>query len=171
MLPTKYYIVRRYMSGVSVVGYELQSVVDGSNIRETKDTVSIMALNKQIINCKAQKYRDPKTHKETIVLKGVGCKLSELPSTNLRKAEEDVEVQGEIVGRIVDGKHTAGYLVMLPSGKSKNISRKNTLELARKGRLKNARAQRSGGKLLLRGVNCELAKLPVNTLREAQIQQ
>lgn len=160
MLATTYCIIGRYMDGVRVIGYEMESV-DGQRDRMTKRQVEELALNKQVINCTAQKYINPKTNEETIVLKGVGCKLSSLPYISLNKNKGKVDKRGLIIERIVDGKNTLGYVVELHSGEVKNITREQTMMLARKGSLKNARAQMSRGELLLRGVKCDLAKLPV----------
>jgi len=160
MLATTYYIIARYMDGVRVVGYEVESV-EGHRDRMTKRQVEELALNKQIINCTAQKYTNPKKNKETVVLKGVGCKLSDLPTIRLNKKSGEIDKRGVIVARIVDGKNTVSYAIRKYNGEITSVSRDNTMLLARKGALKNARAQRSKGELLMRGVKCDLAKLPI----------
>ena len=160
MLATNYNIIGRYMDGVRVVGYELEST-DGERLRLPKKVVEELALNKQIINCTAQKYTNPNTGELTVVLKGVDCKLSSLPYVSMKKSKKKIDKRGVIVERLVEGKNTVGYVVQLHNGERKSFRREQIMELARKGSLKNARAQMFKGQLLLRGVDCELAKLPI----------
>ena len=168
MLATTYAIVGRYMDGVRVIGYDLETVGEGKRLRLPKKAVETLALNKQIINCTAQKYTDPKTNKVMVVLKGVGCKISDLPCININKPEKK-DKRAVIVKRIVEGKYTYGYTVLTYSGEERDLTREQVMELARRGALKNARAQMLKGKLLLRGVNCELAKLPIKKVSEARL--
>ena len=165
MLATKYTIIGRYMDGVKVIGYELETT-DGAKISLPKKTVEELALNKQILNCTAQKYVHPETSKVIVVLKGIGCKLSSLPSKNISKAKTKVDTRGVITERIVNGKNTVGYIVRWHTGETREYKREDILKLAREGYLKNARAQMLKGRLLLRGTDCELAKLPARKVSE-----
>ena len=155
MLATKYSIIARYMDGVRVIGYMLEDT-NGGHVRMSKQAVEKLALNKQIINCTAQRYDNG------VVLKGIGCKISQLKNICLScKESKKVDKRGEIVKRVINGKNTIGYVILTYNGDSKTISRDKTLEFARNGAFKNARAQMSKNEILLRGVNCELAKLPI----------
>ena len=66
-----------------------------------------------ITNCKAQVYNND------IVMKGVGCKISELPiidadTGKLRGVEtkkKTVEALYEITARVINGKHVLGYVI------------------------------------------------------------
>lgn len=159
MLAMKYNITARYMDGVKVLGYLLETT-EGTQAKVTKKKVEELALNKQILNCVAQRYEDG------VVLKGVDCKISKIRNIYLKKENETVDTRGEIIARVVSGKSTLGYIIRTFNGDEKTVSRAKTLEIARKGLLRNARAQQSNDKMLLRGVNCELAKLQTIKVEE-----
>lgn len=157
-------IITRYMDGVKVIGYGLIDNLGNHHVM-AKDTVEQIALTKQIVNCTAQRYRD------TIVMKGINCKLIDLPvievSSGKIRGEDDnnkkkiMKNQITLIGRITKGKTTVGYVVKTTNGEEKKLSRNKVLVLARQGKISNARAQLYGERLILRGVGFELTQLPV----------
>lgn len=161
-LVDKYTVVARYMDGVKVVGYHLIDS-QGKEHAVTKETVEALALNKSLLNVSGQRY------KNDIVIKGVNCKLSELPVIDAHsgklKGEENNKKKSSpgkftLTARITKGKSTVGYVLKDAAGVERRIKREDVLLLARDGRLANARAQSYEGNLLLRGVGFELAQLP-----------
>lgn len=161
-LTDKYTIVARYMDGVNVIGYHLIDS-NGNGLTVTKEDVKQLALNKMLLNAVGQRYKDD------IVIKGINCKLSELPVIDVSSGKlKGNDIRGKmdlykfkIVGRITKGKNTIGYVLRDPQGMERKVKRSDVLKLAREGKLSNARAQAYNGKLLLRGVGFELAQLPV----------
>lgn len=166
-LTLKYKVVARYMDGVKVIGYGLVDNAGNKHLLP-KDVVENLALSKNIVNCTAQRY------KNVIVMKGTNCKLTQLPvieanSGKVRGADEAarkkvIKNQVTLVGRIINGKATIGYVVRTPDSNEKKISRDKVLTLARQGKVSNARAQLYGDKLILRGVGLELTQLPVSKI-------
>lgn len=171
-------IVGRCTSGVKVDGYVVKSIIDGTTKILSKEYVEQLALSKQINNCTAQIY-DGKVY-----MKGVNCKLSELPTYTLdgqpyiKSKKNNIRTQQtnnstdikwntmriRIVGRIVSGKSVIGYNVEIrtPQGITyERIEKGELLKLARDGHIDNARVQKFNNGLVLRGYECDLAKLPV----------
>lgn len=157
----KYKVVGRCMDGVKVIGYV---VINNLGIKEykVKDELYQLALDKHVVNCSAQLYDDK------VVLKGIGCQLAKLPKLNkygetIEKVENNTKT-AIIVGKITDRKEVVGYRVQFNDGNNinyKNISRDKLLILAKNKKIDNARVQMLNNKMLLRGVNCDLTKLPV----------
>ncbi len=159
----KYKVVARYMDGVKVLGYHLiDSYGNGQPVK--KDIVEQMAMEKQIINCIAQRY------KGAIVMKGTDCKLTALPvidanSGKVKGADQVSEESKnknklEITARITKGKVTVGYVLRDRKGVEHKVKREDVLTLARDKKIINARAQMFNGELVLRGIKFELAQLP-----------
>lgn len=161
----RYIAIGRYTEGVNVLGYVLQDILTGNKALVSRQEVEMMAINRAIGNISAQVY-DGK-----IIMKGLNCKLSELAnydsngniiSRQSKKSENSEDIV--ITARIIEGKSTVGYVVALRNNgakcEEKRVSREQILNLARRGYISNARVQMSNGKPVLRGVNCELAKLP-----------
>ena len=167
-----YKIIGRYTEGVKVIGYALQNADTGEVGVINKQIVEQLALSKAIMNCSGQFYDDK------VVLKGINCKLVNLPNCTadgriVSKEKELISNKQEplyINARIVDGKNIVGYRLFRLNDNGdkveKNIERDKVLQLARSGLIANARVQRSNDKLLLRGVKCDLAQLPMMRLSE-----
>lgn len=167
----RYEVIGRYMAGKRVEGYMVRDRSTGIAAVVSRNKVEQLALNGNIRNVTAQNYGD------RVVLKGIGCKLSEMPNYDINGNlvetgwnEAQKQSFERIVARIVDGRQTVGYVIeVVVNGRSagfKELSRENTIAMARLNRLSNARAQMSQGRLVLRGVNCELTQL--KTVRPAQ---
>ena len=168
----EYQIVGRYMSGKEVTGYHLQSIETGKSGRYTRDQVAFLVGRDQITNCTAQLYQDK------VLLRGKGMSLDDLPvkyeddgtgrenSTRTRKRESTAQAMEQflIVGTIKSGRNTVGYVIQNAGCGIKKIKRQQVIELARAGKIGNARVQMYQGKPLLRGINCSLDELPVEQI-------
>lgn len=161
-----YTVVGRCLEGVKVIAYVIKDNVTMNTSIVSKDATERLVMNKLVENCTGQFY-DGK-----IIIKGVNCKLTDMPNYNLSGDIIVKEVMGkakkvaklEIRARVVYGKTTVGYIVRSldsSSNTDRRLDRKTVVELARDGKIANARAQRFNDKMLLRGVNCELSQLPI----------
>lgn len=155
MLAVNFIVEARIMSGVSVVGYRLKCP-DGSSITMGREDVEKLALDKRLINVTAQRH--VVNGVQHVVLKGINCKLKDLPKIKADRKQE--KAKHEIVMRVTDGKQTCGY-VLDCDGEKRLFNRNEVMNAARIGLVSNARVQASGDKYVLRGVGCDLAKLPV----------
>lgn len=166
----RYIAIGRYTEGVNVLGYVLKELSSGSTALVCRQEVENLAINRLVSNISAQIYGGK------IIMKGLNCKLSELTNYDstgniISKQSKKLENKEDIVisARIIEGKSTIGYVVTLRSNGikcgEKRLSRDKVLELARNGYISNARVQMSNSKPVLRGVNCELAKLPSTSIK------
>lgn len=165
-----YQIVGRYMDGTEVTGYHLQSMDRGKSGRYTREQVAYLVGRDQVTNCSGQIYKDK------LLLRGVGISLDDLPvqqengvlsrTENIGKVRKgvsaaDAMTQVMIVKCVIDGKNTLGYIVQNAGGQTKYVDRATLLEMAREGKIGNARVQDYNGKVLLRGIDCNLNQLPI----------
>lgn len=171
---TEYQIVGRYMEGKEVVAYHLQSLEREKDGRYTREQVCYLVGRGQVTNCSGQLYQDK------VILRGVGGSLEDLPVVQEGTGEitrtdgvgkirrgatpQQVMTQFMLVGSIVKGKNTVGYVIANAAGETKKLNRDIVLKLAADGRLGNARVQNYKDKILLRGVNCNLNELPVESI-------
>lgn len=140
----RYRILARCVKGTNVLGYK---IIDSSGEIKLldKDKVEELALNKQIDNCSAQLVNGK------VYLKGINCQLRNLPSIKIGKTNnKEISNKYEIVARIDDGKSNIGYRVKDCNGKIYDLSRDIIINLARDGKIINARAQLSNGNMVLR---------------------
>jgi hypothetical protein len=166
---TQYQIVGRYMDGKEVTAYHLQSIENGKSGRYTKDQIYFLVGRDQITNCEGQLYQDK------VILRGKGVSLEDLPiqqengaitrTDNVGKVRRgattaDVMTQVIIVGSLVRGRNVAGYVVQNAGGGRTSVNRDELLQLARDGRIGNARVQSYQGRLILKGVGVDLSQLP-----------
>ena len=166
---TQYQIVGRYMDGKEVTAYHLQSLENGKSGRYTKDQIYFLVGRDQITNCEGQLYQDK------VILRGKGMSLEDLPiqqengaitrTDNVGKVRRgattaDVMTQVIIVGSLVRGRNVAGYVVQNAGGGRTSVNRDELLQLARDGRIGNARVQNYQGRLILKGVGVDLSQLP-----------
>lgn len=158
-----YRIEGRYMRGTTVTDYYLIDQ-NGNKHRMSKDEVGRLALNKQIVNCVAQQYGGQ------IVMKGLNCKLNQLPI--LRDNDPNIVIVNNpsrfttllITMRIIQNRRVVGYVLRDYAGNEQCVQKEQVISLAATGKVSNARVQRSQGKSILRGVNCNLAELPAYTI-------
>ena len=166
---TQYQIVGRYMDGKEVTGYHLQSLETGKTGRYSKEQVAYLVGREQITNCSGQIYQDK------LLLRGVGCSLEDLPVQqedgslrrtsavgHIRKgtSNQDAMTQLNIVGSIVRGRNVLGYVLQNAGGGQTKVDRNKLLELAKEGRIGNARVQMYQGRYILKGVGVDLSQLP-----------
>lgn len=165
----EYQIVGRYMDGKEVTAYHLQSLDNGKAGRYTREQVAYLVGRGQVTNCEGQIYQDK------LLLRGKGMSLEDLPvkqengelsrTDNIGKVRRGTSASGAmeqvlIVGTLKRGRNTVGYVVQNAGGGQRNIEREQLLSLAKEGRIGNARTQMYQGKMILKGVNCDISKLP-----------
>lgn len=168
----EYQIVGRYMNGTEVTGYHLYSIETGKTGRYSREQVILLAGKGQLTNCEGQIYKDK------VLLRGInGTNLDQLP---VQQENGDFRSSDDLIGRVKrgtepgnamtqlliirvlkDGRNVIGYTVRNAGGATKNIRKEDVVKLARAGKIGNARVQEYNGKLILRGVNCDLSKLDV----------
>lgn len=180
----KYNVTGRYMDGQKVIGYHLVGE-DGSQAQESKDRVVYLIEHGIIANMRVQNGLN-----NEIILRGYGINLNKLPVFDMGKnkfrddtasqsvANSDVRVnktvdqvnpmgQLRITRRIMCKTQCIGYEVMNHSGRVTRKNRDSIITLASQKLICNAVVQnfthKDTGKtdIMLRGVNCDLTKLPI----------
>lgn len=160
-----YSIIGRHMNGANVIGYVLRDENTGEMSLKDRDTTYKIALDKNMVNAKAQVY------KGTVVMRGTFGKLSNLPlyDADMRPIidKADVEVRTTtITGKVLQGKAIVKYRVTeavngIPV-RSGFIDKDQVANLARKGLIDNIRVQRCNGEDILRSTdNFKLSEVPV----------
>ena len=162
----KYEVVGRVPDGTSVVAYICLDRENGKHTMLSKGIVEQLALNKNIYNVQAQIYNN------IVNLKGINCKLSQLPRYNANGSiienntvsnKKDIVPFIRIIGRVQKSKSISGYIVEYKTKDNKTarkkIDKEMMLGLARKGYVINAKAQLNNGVLMLRGLNEDLGML------------
>lgn len=151
----KYEIIGRITKGTTVSAYMLKDKTNGRVFKMEKGIVEQLALQKQIYNCNAQTYNN------LVNLKGINCKISQLPKYD-EKGDKIVETVKhkkrstadlQLIGRVQCGRGVSDYIVIPinePSKKMK-LPRDLVIQLAQEGRLINAKSQMNGTEIILRG--------------------
>ena len=170
---TEYQIVGRYMDGKEVTAYHLQSIDTGKSGRYTREQIIYLVGRGQVTNCTGQLYQDK------VILRGNGMNLDDLPvqyedgkSRNMDKLGRvkkgtdvaDAMTQFMIIGIIKYGRNTVGYTLQNAGYGIKRFKRDQVIELAEQGKIGNASIQNYRDRKILRGINCNLAELPVETI-------
>ena len=179
-----YSVTGRYMAGQKLVAYHLVGE-DGSQAQETKDRVIYLIRNGIITNMRLQIAEDGDT-----IIRGKGVNLNNLPVFDIKKQKfrdddisQSVANSGVNVSKRVDsanrmGQYTIlrrimykttcmGYEVQSYNGDIYRKKKEQVVELAVQRLISNAIAQKTVDmktgkiKIGLRGVNCELKKLPI----------
>lgn len=171
---TEYQIVGRYMDGKEVTAYHLQSIDTGKSGRYTREQIIYLVGRGQITNCVGQLYQDK------VILRGNGMNLDDLPvqyedgkSRNMDKLGRvkkgtdtaDAMTQFMIIGTIKCGRNTVGYTIQNVGCGIKKLKREQVLELAEQGKIGNARVQNHKNRKILRGINCNIDKLPCEIIQ------
>lgn len=166
----EYQIVGRYKDGKEVTDYHLQSIDSGKSGKFSREIVCYLAGRGQITNCTAQVYKDQ------VILRGNGMSLDDLPIINedgelknadglgrVKKGTSAVDAleMFNIVGIVKSGRTVAGYVLQNAGCGIKKFKRPQVIEMARAGKIGNARVQTSNGREILRGIDCKLDELPV----------
>ena len=169
----QYQIVGRYMNGKEVTGYHLSCLSNGKQGRYTREQVIFLVGGGRITNCEGQIYKDK------VLLRGVGMSLDDLPvkyedgkmkntdqlgHIKRGSSTDNVMANLTIIGSLRNGRNTVGYVVRNAGGGEGNLSRDKVIELASAGRIGNARVQNYNGRVILRGINCNLDELPSKSI-------
>lgn len=160
----QYQIIGRITHGTFVSAYVCVDRSTGCKVVVSKQDTEKLALNKQIYNCTAQAYNG------IVNLKGIKCKLNQLPRYTedgkhiIEKEEQKQKVKPdlEITAKVQHGRTVMYYEVTKLGDVSKKarLTKGQVIELARSGRLVNAKCQMNGNEVLLRGTNgCNLTAL------------
>lgn len=152
----KYEIIGRITKGTTVSAYILKDKTNNKLFKMDKGIVEQLALQKQIYNCNAQ------TYKNIVNLKGINCKISQLPKydENGNRIVDEVKVKKrsiadlQLVGKVPCGRGISDYIVVEISDPSKKMKlpRDLVIQLAQEGRIINAKSQMNGTEVILRGV-------------------
>lgn len=172
-----YRVTGRYMTGSEVTSYHLVSS-DGQSLEVSKNKAIAMISRGLIENMRIQYSGDD------VIIRGKGTNLNNLPVFDNKKAEfrssnspeqgttsrttrQNPMAQFKIIKRVMYRTSCVGYVVTDASGKELKINKSQANELALKGSFINADAQKykpageNEVKIILRGINCDLKKLPV----------
>lgn len=185
----KYKVTGRYMDGQKIIGYHLVGE-DGSQSQETKERV-IWLIGKGIItNMRIQIGQN-----KEVIIRGKGVNLNNLPVYDAIKQQyrdddisqsaantkvpvskdiSDASPMGQftIVKRIMFKNKCLGYEVSDYSGTITRMKRDNVIQLAVQKLISNAIAQKYKKPnkmipdIILRGVGCDLSKLPILIITE-----
>ena len=180
-----YRVTGRYMDGQKVIGYHLVGE-DGSQAQESRDRVIWLIGKGVITNMRVQLGADGEA-----ILRGKGINLNNLPvydpnKDKYRNTESSQQVansgvsvrkssvagvspmgQYTITHRIMIKNKCLGYQLIDYSGAVTRKKRDEVIKLAIQKLISNAVVQRytkpetNKPELILRGVNCELSKLPI----------
>jgi hypothetical protein len=177
----EYQLVGRYYDGKTVVGYQLQSIESNKTGVYTKEALAYLIGRNQVTNCQGAINNDQ------FILRGVGMSIDDLPVVNadgvvsrtdnigkVRRGTSAADALNQfiIIGVIKNGKNVIGYRVRNAGGGESNLSRPKILELAKQGRIGNARVQNYNGQVILKGVNVNLKTLPlIDATKQAQPSQ
>lgn len=152
----RYEIIGRVTERTSVIAYIIKDNHSGGKIYPMeKSMVEQLALNKQIYNCTGQIYNN------IINLKGINCKLNQLPRYDMNgnkivetdKGKKHVVADLELVGKIQNGRVISEYVLIsiINPNKPFKLPRNMVIKLAQEGRIVNAKSQKNGDEMMLRG--------------------
>lgn len=153
----RYAIAGRILKGTTVIAYVMHDKILGQYSPLEKSLVEQLALNKQIYNCSAQIYGD------IVNLKGINCKLSQLPKYNpdgtlvddSDKIKKKVVPDLKLVGKVHTGRTVTSYIMIALNEPDKlmKIPKDAVIKLAQEGRIINAKSQMNGKDALIRAAN------------------
>jgi len=174
-----YRVTGRYMDGTNIIGYHLVGD-DDSQSQESKERVIYLIGKGKISNMRVQIG----TNNE-VILRGKGVNLNNLPVYDVVKNKfrndthsqevansgvksNDIQLgQYKIVKRIMQKNKCLGYQLQDNTGALTKKGRSQVIKLATERLISNAIVQKyqkdanSAPELILRGVECDLAKLPI----------
>lgn len=165
----RYKLIGRIMQSTSVIAYVIHDRVNEKIYPLDKGVVEQLALGKQIYNSYAQVYNG------TVYMKGIGCKISELPKYNnkCQLIEKDNskkvahEYEYKITGKIIRGRKVLGYvLIGLKDKVSHKIDKDTVIQYALENKIINAKCQKNNGTMILRANNgYDLCNLPTIAIK------
>lgn len=153
----KYEIIGRISKGTSVIAYMLRDRTNGQEFPMEKGMVEQLALTKQIYNSTAQVYND------LVNLKGINCKLSKLPKykedgtpcDETPKKKVKLKPDLVIIGKMAEGRVITDYILCTVDSPDlrMRVPKETVIQLASDGRFTNAKVQRNGDEIILRGTD------------------
>lgn len=158
MLLEHYTILNPIKEGTVIIGYKLSNR-HGQELTKTRDEVNELAMLGYITNAKARMENG------VITLKGVGCRLRELPALQIKRMNAPKKYI--VTHRIISNRKIIGYIVLDEGGSSRKISVSDGIELARRKRIHNVGIQKySNSDYRLRGKNgFSLESLPTISVK------
>lgn len=158
-------IVARQIDNGVLTGYILRDSNTKKIIQVDKSVAYEMALNRQINNVRAQIY------KGKVSMKGLKFKISDLPAfdkygNRVEKEQRNnkSEQKNIITHRIIRGRVTVGYAIdTLINGIDigrEVVSKDDTIQLIKEGKISNARCQEHNGRTIIRGNGVDMSSLP-----------
>ena len=163
MLANKFYRRKRIMDGVSVKAYELVDAA-GMTYRYTKEETEELALKGLIHGVKAQRCNG------VVTIKGKdGFKIKDLETINIRQKEE-VDMRPTLVRKIKieNNREIVGYVLQNYDSSMDVRTLEGLVKLAANDKIKNIRINKSGNKMIVRGVNCNLNDIPTIKMKLAR---
>lgn len=165
----RYTLIGRIMKSTSVVAYVINDRVNGQIYPLDKGIVEQLALNKQIYNSYAQVYN------RVVIMKGIGCKISELPKCNekceplerVNSKNTDHNYEYKITGKIISGRKVLGYIIVrLKDNSAHRVDKTTVMQWAMSDKIINAKCQRNNGNMILRASNgYDLSNLPTVSIK------
>lgn len=173
-----YSVTKRYVSGKSTIGYDVQSESGDKTNKLTREQLCYLLGRGQIKNCTGS------VNQGRMVIRGKGISLDTLPtvevepkasakagaSTNTSAAstskagvKKSTATQFAVIGKIKQGNSVVGYMVDGGKGQ-KRVGRSQFIDLVKSGKVSNVKWQNYQGKVLLRGVGIEMKALPEYTV-------
>lgn len=176
-MSTTYRVTGRYMNGSEIQSYHLLGN-DNSSLVVSRDKAILLISRGLIENMRVQYSGD------NVIIRGKGINLNTLPVFDINKDKfresnapktgntkknkmKNPMAQYRVTKRVMYKTSCVGYVIQDASGKEVRINRQKTIELAVKGLIINADAQKytpAGSvesRLILRGTDGDLKKLPV----------
>lgn len=158
MLLENYKILNPIKEGTLIIGYRL---INQHNqvVTKPREEVLELAMLGYIVNAKAR------IENGVITLKGVGCKLRDLPALQINKM--NTPEMYKLTHRIISNRKIVGYIVLDNKGAKRKISVEEGIELARNKRIHNVSIQKySESDYRLRGKNgFSLENLPTVSIK------
>jgi hypothetical protein len=153
----RYEIIGRVCDGSYISEYVIRDRTDKTLQKVEKAVVEQLALNKQIYNCTAQIY------KNLVNLKGINCKLSQLPKYDKGGnlvIRQEVKKQPthtadlEIKAKVYSGREVTDYVLIYtdkPDEAEMVVPRDMVIQLVKDGRVKGTTCQTCNNTVILRG--------------------
>lgn len=162
MLLKRVKILNTIKDGTVIRGYR---VVDtAGEVKDiSREDLNELALLGYVINAEAR------VENGVTILKGVGCKLRDLPAIRLR--DRNKPEQFIITHRWVDKRRTIGYTIQGNKGTCRNIDMNTALKMAKQKLILHVTIQKySDGEYRLRGKdNFSIEKLPTMSMADTAI--
>lgn len=164
MLLENYKILNPIKEGTVIIGYRLINQ-RSQVVTKPRDEVLELALLGYITNAKAR------IENGVITLKGIGCKLRDLPALQIKKI--DTPELYVLTHRIISNRKIIGYIIQNNKGATRKISVDEGIELARNKRIHNVSIQKYGDSdYRLRGKNgFSLETLPTVSVKSTPVRK